>query len=231
MKRHSDTQRLDYPVAKRAKNADKDQCESEPDDILSLNDDCLGVIMGYLGLLEAERISQVHPILEGVSKYDFLWKDMYKHVYGYTVLHSDTTLSTDSHVFTSNRSRALFIMHSKCATCGESLKDDVDISSCTMPECSTMDLLCHNHKCSKKCYVCQRDYIFDTYQHCDINSDQCVSCERYFHDCCAITVACESCGYNTCNQCPFCKHSSMKTCFMCSPDHEPILLVPRYNSN
>jgi hypothetical protein len=67
--------------------------------ILSMNDDCIGVIMGYLGPGETHRISKTHPIIERISLQDFIWKGVYEdvknHYVGRRIYSVETTESLD----------------------------------------------------------------------------------------------------------------------------------------
>jgi hypothetical protein len=78
MKRYRQTT-LNLQVQKR-KKIFKDHEVPQVSGILCMNDDCIGVIMAYLGPGEIHRISKIHSIIERISFQDFMWKDVYKDV-------------------------------------------------------------------------------------------------------------------------------------------------------
>jgi hypothetical protein len=71
---------LSLAVVRRKKFTDEESQITPAKGVLSMNDDCIGVVMGYLGPGEIHRISKVHPIIERISLQDFIWKGVYKDV-------------------------------------------------------------------------------------------------------------------------------------------------------
>jgi hypothetical protein len=171
------------------------------DGMLSLNDDCIGVIMKYLGPRESDRISKVHPILSSVSDKDFLWRNMFPKVGAVDGYHID------------GRDRALAIMELRCDSCQKRLKYENGAHRCKFEDCQG-HLLCETCVCNNVCMICERQALsaHEEFLTCDY-------CHGSYHECCSEGMVCYDCSSNSCSSCleiklcPICYSTLCPECF------------------